>query len=64
MTPYTFRQDHGDPATWSTAQFEQYLSRCDNTQMVMRKLENAAAFMQENPGASSAEILAAYQAGA
>ncbi|MET9376268.1 hypothetical protein ABZX98_19280 [Streptomyces sp. NPDC002992] len=62
--PGQFRNAHGDPATWSSQEIEQYLDLCDGVMDIFDALPKAAAFAAANPSATPAEIAAHLRGGA
>ncbi|MFJ7497845.1 hypothetical protein ACIQZB_43535 [Streptomyces sp. NPDC097727] len=63
MTLTEFRAKHGDPQKWCGPEIEEYLTGCDRVEAVWTRLDRAAKFIEQNPGASSAQIIAAYKGG-
>ena len=64
MTLTEFRAKHGDPQTWCGAEVEEYLTGCDRVEAIHTRLDRAAAFIEANPGATSAQILDVFAGGA
>jgi hypothetical protein len=63
MTLAQFRAVHGDPQGWCGPEIDEYLSGCDRVEAIRTRLARAAKFIDENPGATSAQIIDAYKGG-